>query len=392
MFDSRMTAVLEKLTPATPAVPAIGTREIEARLEKARALTRDLGADALLIGPGASLAYFSRLVWGLSERLTALFLPVTGKPLLICPYFEQGTVNAGLKIEAELRPWHEEECPFALIGSAMRDLGLSKLAVDPALPFAMAHRLGHATGLSLEEASPVIKACRSRKSPAEIAILAEAMAMTLRVEKAVPQILHEGISTSDVAAFIEAAHKKLGSPGSSFVIVQFGRGTAFPHGLPGVQHLKENDLVLVDTGCWLHGYTSDLTRTYCFGKPTDEERRIWDIEKEAQAAAFAKAGIGVPCEEVDAAARAVLVRYGLGPDYRLPGLPHRTGHGLGMDVHEDPYIVRGNKTPLDVGMCFSDEPMIVVPDRFGIRLEDDIYITESGPKFFTEPQSDILTV
>ncbi len=392
VFDSYMAGVLEKLTPQPDPVSSIGVRELEARLEKARGLTADFGADALLIGPGASIAYFTGLSWGLSERLTALWLPVNGEPLLICPYFEQGTVTAGLQIKADLRPWHEEESPYALIGAAMGARGLVKLAVDPVLPFDMVHRLGRETGLAISEAGPVIKACRSRKSQTEIAIIKQAMAITLQVQKAVPGILREGITTTEVTDFIEAAHRKLGSTGSSFIIVQFGRGTAYPHGLPGVQALKEDELVLVDTGCWLHGYTSDLTRTYCFGKPTDEQRRIWDIEKEAQAAAFVRAGVGVPCEEVDNAVRAVLVRHGLGPDYRLPGLPHRTGHGIGMSVHEEPYIVRGDKSLLDIGMCFSDEPMIVVPDHFGIRLEDHIHITEQGPAWFTEPQADILTV
>lgn len=392
MFDSNMAGVLERLTPQSDPVSPISDGELEVRLEKARGLMADFGADALLVGPGASLAYFAGLSWGLSERLTALWLPIKGTPLLICPHFEQGTAAAGLKINADFRLWQEEQSPYALIGAAMREHGLSTLAVDPALPFEMVHRIGRDAGLAIREAGPVIKACRSHKSPAEIAVIQRAMDMTLLVQKAVPKILHQGITTTEVADFIEAAHRKLGSPGSSFVIVQFGRGTAYPHGLPGVQALKENDLVLVDIGCWLHGYTSDLTRTYCFGNPTDEQRRIWDIEKEAQAAAFARAGVGVPCEEVDNAVRAVLVRHGLGPDYRLPGLPHRTGHGIGMSIHEEPYIVRGDKSLLDVGMCFSDEPMIVVPDRFGIRLEDHIHITEQGPAWFTEPQPDILTV
>jgi len=392
MTDTNIAAVLETLTPPAEPVAEIAVSEIEARLERARQKTRDCGADAVLIGPGASLAYFSGLHWGLSERLTALLLPVKGAPLLICPAFEQGSVAAGLKIKTDFRLWQEEESPYTLVGRAMRDMGAQKLAVDPALPFEMVAALQRETGLTPMEASPIIKACRIRKSPAEIAIIKQAMAMTLQVQKAVPKILREGITTDEVSAFIEAAHKKLGSPGSSFIIVQFGRGTAFPHGLPGEQRLGKNDLVLVDTGCWLHGYTSDLTRTYSFGTPTDDQQRIWDIEKEAQAAAFASAGPGVPCHAVDDAVRAVLERHGLGPDYRLPGLPHRTGHGIGMSIHEEPYIVRGNKTLLDTGMCFSDEPMIVVPERFGVRLEDHITITDDGPAWLTAPQNDIRNI
>ena len=390
--SSDIESVLKCLVPETKVAPPISARERQSRLEKARRLTFDLGADALLINAGASLDYFAGLNWGASERLTALWLPVKGKPLLICPYFEHGSAVAGLQIEAEFCLWQEDESPHALVGQAMREAGLTTLAVDPSMLFEMAHRLGRETGLPLKEAGPVITGCRICKSPAEIAIIEQAMAMTLQVQKAATQILHEGITTTDVVAFIEAAHRKLGSSGNSFCIVQFGRGTAYPHGLPGVQTLQKNDLVLIDTGCFVQGYTSDLTRTHCFGKPTDEQRRIWDIEKEAQGTAFARVGPGVPCEEVDAAVRVVLEKHGLGPDYRLPGLPHRTGHGIGLSIHEPPFIVRGEKTKLDVGMCFSDEPMIVVPDRFGVRLEDHIHVTEHGAAWFTPPQPDILTV
>lgn len=391
MFDTSIAAALDQLTPVALA-PPISSDERQERLEKARRLTREFGADALLVNAGSSLDYFAGLQWGVSERLTALWLPVKGEPLLVCPHFEQGSVTAGLKIDADLRLWQEEESPYAIIGEAMRERGLSKLAVDPSFCFEMVNRLGHETGLSIMEAGAVITGCRICKSSAEIAIIEQAMAMTLQVQKATARILREGMTTADVVDFIEAAHRRLGASGNSFCIVQFGRGTAYPHGLPGVQALQENDLVLVDTGCFVQGYTSDLTRTYSFGKPTDEQRRIWDIEKEAQAEAFSRVAVGVPCEEVDAAVRALLERHGLGPDYRLPGLPHRTGHGIGLSIHEAPFIVRGNKTRLDVGMCFSDEPMIVVPDRFGIRLEDHIRVSENGAVWFTPPQPDILTV
>lgn len=389
---SKMDVVLGSLVPFEAVAPAITEQERQVRIEKARRLTKDLGADALLIAAGASLEYFTGLHWGVSERLTAFLLPVKGEPILICPHFEQGSVSAGLQIETDLRLWQEEESPFALIGQAMQERGLATLAVDPSLSFAMVHRLGRETGLTILEAGPVIRGCRMCKSPAEIAIIEQAMAMTLLVQRATAEILFEGITTAEVTNFIEAAHRKLGASGNSFCIVQFGLGTAYPHGLPGVQRLQENDLVLVDTGCFVQGYTSDLTRTYSFGKPTAEQRRIWEIEKEAQAEAFARVEVGVPCEEVDAAVRAVLLRHGLGPDYHLPGLPHRTGHGIGLNIHEEPYIVRGDKTKLDVGMCFSDEPMIVVPDQFGVRLEDHIHVTPNGAAWFTPPQPDILTV
>ena len=376
---------LAALTLPDPA-PAISMDERMARLEKARRLTRDLGAEALLIGAGASLNYFAGVPWGASERLVALLLPVVGEPVMICPFFERGSLEADLHVSADLRLWQEDQSPHGLVKTAMQDWGASKLAVDPAMSFEMVHRLGKETGLRLIEASAVVNGCRMYKSPAELALMQQAKSMTLQVHKATARIMHEGITTTQVKTFIEAAHRKLGAPGNSFVIVQFGHATAYPHGLPGEQRLKENDLVLVDTGCYVQGYTSDITRTYIFGKPTPDQQRIWDIEKEAQAAAFARVELGVHCEAVDYAARAVLEKYGLGPDYNLPGTPHRTGHGIGLNIHEPAYLVRGDTTPLAVGMCFSNEPMIVVPERFGIRLEDHMYVTETGARWFTDPQ------
>ena len=379
---------LERLAPpADPAAPISG-EERQARLEKARRLTRDLGADALLVGAGASLRYFAGVPWGASERLVALLLPVDGEPVIVCPHFERSALEADLKIAADLRLWEEDESPFELVRRAMADHGRSKLAVDPAMSFDMVHRLS-GTGLEILHASSVIDGCRMYKSEAELALMRQAKAMTLQVHKATARILHEGITNAEVTAFIEAAHRRLGASGNSFCIVQFGLGTATPHGLPGVQTLKENDLVLVDTGCWVEGYTSDITRTYGFGTPTAEQRRIWDIEKEAQAAAFAAVKPGATCESVDAAARAVVEKHGLGPDYQLPGVPHRTGHGIGLSIHEPAYLVRGDKTRLAPGMCFSNEPMIVVPDRFGVRLEDHMYVTETGAEWFTPPQEAI---
>lgn len=385
---STIEAELAKLNPPVAAA-AIGDSEYQARLDKARRLTRDMGAKALLVGAGASLRYFAGVPWGASERLIAMLLPVDGEPLLICPYFERGSLEADLKIPAELRLWQEDESPHALIKQAMADFGGGAIAVDPAMSFEMISRLMRETGLEVREASSVINGCRMYKSTAELALMQQAKSMTETVHKATARILKDGITTTEVINFIEAAHRKMGAAGNSFVIVQFGHATAYPHGLPGVQSLKENDLVLIDTGCYVQGYTSDITRTYIYGQATAEQQRIWDIEKEAQAAAFAAVEVGKPCESVDYAARAILEKHGLGPDYQLPGTPHRTGHGIGLAIHEPAYLVRGDKTPLAPGMCFSNEPMIVVPERFGIRLEDHMYVTESGAKWFTEPQAAI---
>ncbi|HEY0687358.1 MAG TPA: Xaa-Pro peptidase family protein [Steroidobacter sp.] len=370
--------------------PPISRDERLQRLERARRLTRESGADALIINAGASLRYFTGIPWGASERLVAMILPVNGEPVMVCPAFESGSLEAVLEIKTDIRLWEEDENPFTLVATTLRDAGVSVAAIDPALPFEMAGRLSaEMPALRLQEASSVVNGCRMYKSAAELALMQYAKHLTLEVHRRAARILAPGISTGEVRRFIEDAHRKLGTSGSTFCIVQFGEGTAYPHGLPGEQRLHEDEIVLIDTGCSVEGYNSDITRTYVFGTATEEQRRIWDLEHAAQAAAFASAQLGVECQAVDAAARGLLTRAGLGPDYRLPGLPHRTGHGIGLSIHEPAYLVRGDRTPLAPGMCFSNEPMIVIPGRFGVRLEDHFYMTEQGPKWFTQPSMSI---
>ncbi|MGA1799058.1 Xaa-Pro peptidase family protein [Sphingomonas sp. 4RDLI-65] len=375
---------LATVAPWADRAPRITSAERTARLDKARALTEAAGADALLIAAGASLRYFAGVPWGATERLVALLLPVKGQPILICPRFEQGSLEAAVEIDADLRLWEEDESPYALVADAVS----GRLLLDPQLPYGMATALA-ATALDIRDGASVIDGCRMIKSPAELALLSQAKAMTLDIQRRAARILHPGIAASTVIRFIDDAHRAIGSSGSYFCAVQFGRATAFPHGLPGDQLLEEDQLVLIDTGCQVEGYHSDITRTYAFGQVGEEARAIWDIEHEAQAAAFDAVQPGIPCEAIDAAARAVLKKAGLGPDYRLPGLPHRTGHGIGLSIHEPSYLVRGDRTPLAPGMCFSNEPMIVVPDRFGIRLEDHFHVTDTGAAWFTDPQPSI---
>ncbi len=378
---------LATLAPwATPA-PPIARNERMARLDKLRALTEAAGAAAVLIGAGDSLLYFAGIPWGATERLVALLVPVAGDPIMICPRFEQGSLEAALVIPADLRLWEEDQDPAALVVDALPAGAL--LLLDPQLSYGVASALDRVGGLTIGNGAHVIDGCRMIKSAAELALLSQAKAMTIEVHRRAARILTPGIAASEVIRFIDAAHRALGSSGSYFCAVQFGLATAFPHGLPGDQRLEDDQLVLIDTGCRVDGYHSDITRTYAFGSVGAEERAIWDVEHEAQAAAFDAVRPGVTCESVDAAARAVLEKAGLGPDYRLPGLPHRTGHGIGLSIHEPAYLVRGDRTPLMPGMCFSNEPMIVVPDRFGIRLEDHFHVTETGATWFTEPQPSI---
>jgi Xaa-Pro dipeptidase len=380
---------LDRLSPWTDRAPAIALAEREARMARALELTGVLGADALLVDAGASLRYFTGLPWGQTERLVSMLLAPGRKPIIICPHFEIGSLAADLVVPVEIRSWQEDEDPVALLVDTLRGLGVRTLAIDPELPFHFAERIRVSEAARLVDAMPVLKQCRMVKSNAELALMQQAKSMTLSVHHAAARMLRPGIRQSEVVRFIDAAHRKLGASGSSFCIVQFGEATAFPHGLPGDRELEEGQLVLVDTGCTVEGYHSDITRTYAFGSVSQEVRDIWAVEKEAQQAAFDAVRPGEPCENVDHAARVVLAKAGLGPDYALPGLPHRTGHGIGLSIHEPAYLVRGDRTPLEPGMCFSNEPMIVVPGRFGVRLEDHMFVTANGARWFTEPQASI---
>jgi Xaa-Pro dipeptidase len=375
-------AALEKWP--SPALP-IGKEERNGRLEYARKRLAAIGADALLVNAGPSLRYFTGIGWSPTERLVAMLLPVSGKPWILCPAFERGSLEAELAVDAELLLWEEDESPLALIADNLAANAV--LALDPLLPFHWSEPLR--ASFRPVSGALVIDGLRMVKSATELALMQQAKQMTLEVHRRAARILEPGIRASTVKRFIDDAHRALGAAGSTFCAVQFGTATAYPHGLPGDQQLEEGQLVLIDTGCTVDGYHSDITRTYAFGAVDDEIRTLWALEKEAQAAAFDAVEPGAPCESVDAAARRVLERAGLGPDYRLPGLPHRTGHGIGLAIHEPAYLVRGDRTPLAPGMCFSNEPMIVVPERFGIRLEDHMYVTETGAAWFTEPQHSI---
>ncbi len=386
-FETELASLGPWRARAAPIEPA----ERAARLERARRLLGEAGLDALLVRGGPSLRYFTGVAWGQSERLVAMILPRRGPPVMICPAFEVGTLEASLAVPIEARLWQEDESPYALAAGVLADFGATSLALDPEAPFFVADGLRRAApGLAIVSGAAVIDGCRTLKSPAELALMSQAKAMTLEVQRRAARSLREGVTTGEVIRFIDAAHRRLGAEGgNTFCIVQFGAATQFPHGVPGEQSLEEGDLVLIDTGCQVEGYNADITRTYVFGQPTAEHRRVWDVEHAAQAAAFAAARPGVPCEAVDAAARTVLEGAGFGPLYRLPGLPHRTGHGIGLAVHEAPYLVRGDATPLAEGMCFSDEPMIVIPGGFGVRLEDHFHVTADGAAWFTEPSSSL---
>ncbi len=303
--------------------------------------------------------------------------------------FERGTLADYIAVPGEIHCWEEHESPYTLVGDVLSGNGIADglIGLDESTPYFLVGGMQKANPrLRFADAVPVTAGCRMQKSAAELALLQRAKDMTLEVHKAAARILRPGISTAEVTAFIDSAPRAGGAPaGSYFCIVLFGEDTAYPHGVAHPKALDDGDMVLIDTGCQLEGYNSDITRSYVFGEPTARQREIWDLEKAAQAAAFNAARPGAACGSVDDAAREVLAAAGLGPDYTLPGLPHRTGHGIGLDIHEWPYLVRGNDTPLETGMCFSNEPMICIPGEFGIRHEDHFYMTDGGPRWFTQP-------
>jgi Xaa-Pro dipeptidase len=381
-----MPANFDHLEPMTDGVEPISADERQDRLEKARRLMADHGIDALVLEPGSSMVYFLGVQWGRSERMMAALVPAKGEVTYVCPAFEEARLRDRLTIGDDMRVWQEHESPQKLAVGVLRDLGAAtgRLAVEQSVRFFVSDGIrAAAPQLELIGAEAVVLPCRGIKSPAEIALIQRAMDITAEAYKACLALVTEGMTPDEFRANAAAAHKALGVAGG--IDCQIGPATAFPHGSRETVRLKEGDVVLMDGGCTVEGYHSDISRTIVFGEPTQRHRDIWALEKRAQAAAFEAAQVGATCEQVDAAARKVITDAGFGPDYDVPGLPHRTGHGIGLDVHECYHLVRGNRTPIAPGMCFSNEPMIAIYGEFGVRLEDCMYITDDGPRFFTHP-------
>lgn len=367
-----------------PRPPLITTEERHERLAALRRSMAEAGVDGVLLGSTESLRYFTGLVWHQSERLVGAVI-LHDRLVYVVPGFEQSRVETLPRLEGEIAVWQEDEDSADLVASLLPHG--AKLALDDELPLFVYHALARALGTKrLVDGTRLLRDLRLCKSQSEIALIQYAMDLTLEVHRRAHAYIRSGIAASEVVRLIDAEHRALGaSGGSSFCIVSFGTATSLPHGADGEQHYAPGDVILVDTGCRIDGYHADLTRTYVLDEPSPDFARHWAIERQAQEAVFDAARLGATCGSLDAAARTEIERHGLGPDYRLPGLPHRAGHGLGLQIHEEPYIVRGNQTPLKPGMCFSNEPMIVFPGRYGIRLEDHIHMTEEGPQWFTIP-------
>jgi len=346
--------------------------------------------DAICLEAGSGLFYFTGIPWHRSERAMAAVIPARGDIAYVCPAFEEARLRELILFGNDVRPWEEHENPYTLIAQTLKDRGIAsgRMGIEESVRFFLFDGIRQAAPhLELVSADPVTIPCRAVKSPAEIALIQRAMDITVEAYKVCLSLLWEGMSQEEFRAHSVAVHRALGAEGS--ISAQFGAATAFPHGSREPTCLKEGDVVLMDGSCIVEGYYSDISRTIVFGTPTPRQREVWEVAKAAQSAAFAAAQVGVPCEAVDAAARQVITAAGFGPSYRVPGLPHRTDHGIGLDIHEWHHIVPGNRTPLTPGMCFSDEPMIAIYGEFGVRIEDCIYMTDAGPRFFTQPSPSI---
>jgi Xaa-Pro dipeptidase len=373
LASAQVPDAIRNLHPMTDGVRPITADERRARIEKAQRLMRDQKIGAVFMERGSSMFYFTG-----TRQVYGLVLPARGELAWIVPASEEAKGMGG-----DVRTFPESEGPFRTIAKALQDRGAAgRIGLEEQVRFSVFDGLRkEAPAIEFVNGDTVTAACRMIKSPAEIALMQRAADVTIAAYRAGLATLHEGMSPQELSGNIGAAYRALGFQGNA--AVSFGVNTAFPHGSIQAQKLREGDMILIDDGCTVDGYQSDITRAVVFGKPSARQREIWVLERKAQDAALAAARPGATCESVDAAARKVITDYGLGPDYKVPGLPHRTGHGIGLDIHEWTYLVRGNKTRLEPGMCFSDEPMIVAGD-FGVRLEDCMYITEDGVRTFSK--------
>lgn len=375
----------------TDGVVPIGRDERMRRLASAQELMRRNGLSAIVVEAGSSLVYFTGVRWWRSERLTAAVIPVSGEPLIVTPFFERPSVEESLGVPAEVHVWQEDESPTAVIAEWLKQhrLDRGRIGIEETVRFFASDNLGRLLPAArLVSADPVVRGCRMHKTEAEIALMQRASDINLAaIRWAVPRI-KEGMSRDSVAALIAAATNALGAE-SDGPLVLLGEAAAYPHGSGKPQIVRESEVVLMDCVCALHGYQSDTSRTFVPGRAPAEVRRVWETVAQGQQIAMRTAKLGTPAGQVDDAVRSFYESEGFGPRYKLPGLSHRTGHGIGMDVHEPVNLVHGEKTPLEVGMCFSNEPGIYLPGKFGVRLEDCFHMTPSGPKFFSEPPASL---
>ena len=373
------------LKPMTASAQPISAQERQTRLAKVQGLMQEKKIAALLVESGSTLEYFTGIHWWTSERVTAALIPASGQVIIVTPFFESPSIQEMLQVPGEIRPWQEDESPFELIAKSVNGMGEGPLAVDPNVRFFVTDAVTKASGgqRMTVPGSELVRACRMVKSPAELALMQLANNLTMTAIRYVHANVQLGMQTADVSKLVGDATVALGG-GYDFSLALLNDASAFPHGSKVVQTVRAGSVILVDCGCTVHGYQSDISRTWVFGEPTARQREVWNMVKRGQEIALETARLGTPVGNIDKAVRAFYESKGWSKNYALPGLSHRTGHGIGMDGHENPYLVRSDTTPLAAGMCFSDEPGLYIPGQFGIRLEDCWHMTEQGPKLFTE--------
>ncbi len=391
--DSSLSPSLARLKSRKSEAIPISREERHERQERACKLMHENALDAIVLMEGTSLRYFTGMRWWGGERMFALVLPAKSAAFYVCPAFEEGRAreliaNAPEGDHADVRTWQEDESPYQLLALGLKERGMAtgKLGMEETMRFVFVDGIAKAAPqVTLTSATPVTAGCRMMKSAHEIALMRLACQVTLAAYDAVYHALREGMTQHDVGKLIDAAYRQMGFPGEASV--QVGEYTAMPHGSATPQVIREGSIVMIDDGCTVEGYQSDITRTFALGKASDKMNQVFDIVHRAQAAALATAHPGVECGALDAAARKVIADAGYGPDYKY--FSHRLGHGIGMDMHEWPYLVRGNPTRLQPNVTTSNEPGIYIRGEFGIRLEDDMHVTENGAELFT-PQSPSL--
>ena len=383
---------VDELKSMTGDVVPINLQEREARVEKAQRLLSENKIEALILDCGTSLQYFTGISWWPSERTMVAIIPAKGDIKYVCPGFEENRLRELIKIGKDVYAWQEDESPYKQMATALKDAGIQSgnVGIEERLRFFILDGVRkEASYLNYISGDPITMPCRMIKSSAELSLMQKAADITSAAIKFGITQLREGMTQPELASTIDDAQRKLGGQ-PEFSLALFGESSSFPHGSTKPRTLRKGDIVLMDCGCTVEDYSSDITRTIVFGaEPTKRQEEVWKLEQRAQAAGFAAAKIGAACEEVDAAARKVITDAGFGPGYKLPGLPHRTGHGIGMDGHEWGNMVKGNKQVLQPGMCFSVEPTVSIPGEFGVRLEDCVYMTEQGPKWFSKTSKSI---
>lgn len=378
-------AAAPNLKSVSAAAQPISKDERHARVAKAQSLMGEGKIRALLIEPGSSLEYFTGIQWHRSERSTVAIIPASGSVMVVTPAFEEPSVRETFEIGGDIRPWDEHENPFEKVVQCLRDRGIDSglLAAESTMRFFIIAGIRQvSSSYDIEPADALVRSCRLIKSPAEIALMQLANDITIAALRVVRAQTSKGMTAADLGALMDKTTVGLGGA-PEFALSLLNEASAFPHGSVKPQTVREGSIILMDCGCTVHGYQSDISRTWVYGEPNAKQRKVWDTVKRGQQIALQTAKLGAPVGSIDDAVRGYYQSQGWGPGYHLPGLSHRTGHGIGLDGHEPPYLVHGDATPLAAGMCFSDEPGIYIPGEFGVRLEDCWYMTSAGPKTFT---------